>query len=214
MIEFQGWPKTPRLFRDITITEKLDGTNAAVQILHVPDGPSPEDFWNGATMTRFVSAQPEGWEHEGDFIVAAQSRNRLITPDVDNAGFAGWVYDNARALVEALGEGRHYGEWWGSGIQRGYGMEKGVKHFSLFNAHRHAGIYGRSKGLVDHVPVLYQGPFDTIMVEVQVGLLRSSGSAAAPGFMRPEGVVVYHSASRQVYKALLENDDKPKGVLA
>lgn len=33
---------------------------------------------------------------------------------------------------------------------------------------------------------------------------------AAPGFMRPEGVVVYHSAG-QVFKALIENDDQPKG---
>ena len=31
-IEFKEWPKTPRLLRNITITEKIDGTNAAIGI--------------------------------------------------------------------------------------------------------------------------------------------------------------------------------------
>ena len=214
MIEFKKWPKTPRLFRDITITEKIDGTNAAVIIQHVPDGPSPKDYWDDNTMTALVSAQPEGWMQAGDFIVAAQSRNRIITPTSDNAGFALWVWENAEKLVEILGEGYHYGEWWGSGIQRGYGMEKGVKHFSLFNAHRHAGIYSRSGGLLDHVPTLYQGPFSTYIVNGVLDKLEHFGSTAAPGFKRPEGIVVYHSASKQVFKALLESDDKPKGLVA
>lgn len=32
MIEFKAWPKIPRLFRDVIITEKIDGTNAAIHI--------------------------------------------------------------------------------------------------------------------------------------------------------------------------------------
>lgn len=31
-LEFQPWPKIARLNRDIVITEKIDGTNAAVHI--------------------------------------------------------------------------------------------------------------------------------------------------------------------------------------
>jgi hypothetical protein len=27
-VEFQAWPKTPRLFRGIVITEKIDGNDA------------------------------------------------------------------------------------------------------------------------------------------------------------------------------------------
>ena len=42
--------------------------------------------------------------------------------------------------------------------------------------------------------------------------LLEAGSAAAPGFMRPEGIIVFHSASQQVYKVLAENDDMPKGL--
>lgn len=40
------------------------------------------------------------------------------------------------------------------------------------------------------------------------------GSFAAPGFMRPEGIIVYHSASGHVFKVLLEDDDRPKGLVA
>lgn len=31
-ITFQAWPKTPRLFRSMIITEKIDGTNGAIII--------------------------------------------------------------------------------------------------------------------------------------------------------------------------------------
>lgn len=80
---FRAWPKTPRLFRDMVITEKIDGTNAAVIV--------------------------------ADGKLYAQSRKRIITPDDDNFGFASWVAEHPE-LVE-LGEGYHYGEWWGKGIQ-------------------------------------------------------------------------------------------------
>lgn len=37
MFSFQAWPKTPRLTQEeIVITEKLDGTNAQINITEVP----------------------------------------------------------------------------------------------------------------------------------------------------------------------------------
>src|SRR5512133_2019075 len=71
---------------------------------------------------------------DGEFLVG--SRTRWITPECDNHGFARWAYDHKDELVLGLGPGRHYGEWWGSGIQRGYDLPKGEKRFSLFNVHR------------------------------------------------------------------------------
>ncbi|HLE80817.1 MAG TPA: RNA ligase family protein, partial [Dehalococcoidia bacterium] len=65
--------------------------------------------------------------------VLAGSRNRWITPEADNFGFARWVKEHEEEL-RSLGPGRHYGEWWGSGIQRGYGLKE--KRFSLFNVSR------------------------------------------------------------------------------
>lgn len=51
--------------------------------------------------------------------VFAGSRNRYVEPGNDNYGFAQWVKSNEAALRDLLGPGRHYGEWWGAGIQRG-----------------------------------------------------------------------------------------------
>ena len=56
--------------------------------------------------------------------IIAGSRTRWITPDSDNFGFARWG-EQHRVELAALGPGRHFGEWWGSGIQRGYGLENG-----------------------------------------------------------------------------------------
>lgn len=187
-IEFRAWPKTPRLFREIVITEKIDGTNAAV----IVD------------------------EHGA---VGAQSRNRLLSVDNDNYGFARWVVENAGALADALGPGHHYGEWWGSGIQRGYGLTHGEKRFSLFNTKRWATEEGiRALETVDGlypVPVLYEGPFSETAIRQALWELAEFGSPATGlEYANPEGIVVFHSSSRQVYKVLLENDDRPKGAAA
>ena len=45
-----------------------------------------------------------------------------------------------------------------------------------------------------------------------LGELVRSGSHAAPGFMNPEGIVVYHTAAGQVFKMTVENDDLPKSL--
>ena len=46
------------------------------------------------------------------------SRNRWITPEDDNYGFSRWAHEHKDELL-TLGPGRHFGEWWGNGIQRG-----------------------------------------------------------------------------------------------
>lgn len=137
--------------------------------------------------------------------VSAGSRTRLITPQDDNFGFAAWVEKNQEQLRE-LGPGRHYGEWWGQGIQRGYGLTK--KCFSLFNVAK----WGENRPLCcSVVPVLHKGPFRTSSVTACIDGLRQRGSLAALGFMNPEGVVVWHEAARQLFKVTLEKDEKPKG---
>ncbi len=142
--------------------------------------------------------------------VYAQSRKRLITPDDDNYGFARWAAIHAEELAVGLGPGYHFGEWYGLGIQRGYGLNR--KHFALFNASRWVEAFAPSCCGV--VPILYAGPFceDAIIgtIEGPQGL-RDKGSAAAPGFMHPEGIVVYHTAARTSFKVTLDGDEKPKG---
>ncbi len=205
MSGFEEFPKIARLSRNCVITEKIDGTNAQVQIVPAVDVPLLE------VDPSYVIAR-----NAAEDVMLAGSRTRYIVPAADNAGFAAWVKANADALW-TLGPGRHYGEWWGSGIQRGYGLQKGEKRFSLFNVARWADERDREKFPADRpaccgvVPTLYVGAFDTGVVADILESLAINGSAAAPGFMRPEGVVVYHEAARLYFKKTLEKDSEPKG---
>ena len=141
-----------------------------------------------------------------DGTMKAASRTRWITPEEDNYGFAAWVRDHEEEL-RGLGPGAHFGEWWGSGIQRRYNVPE--KRFSLFNTSRW--LATPPPACCHVVPVLYSGDFDTNVVEQQMERLRNEGSIAAPGFMKPEGVIIYLSAARVLFKRTLEKDDEPKG---
>lgn len=140
-----------------------------------------------------------------DGVVQAGSRTRWITPEDDNYGFAGWVQRNREELLK-LGPGRHFGEWWGAGIQRKYGLTE--KRFSLFNVSRWHG--GNLPACCHVVPVLFRGMFDTSEIERCIERLRTEGSIAAPGFMRPEGIVAFHTAGNVGFKKTLERDEVPK----
>lgn len=145
-----------------------------------------------------------------DLALFAGSRNRWLTLEQDNYGFASWVYDHASELLR-LGPGRHFGEWWGRGIQRNYGMDE--RRFSLFNVRRWANpeTTERPPSCVSVVPVLYTGTFDTNEVKQTLWDLSNYGSKAAPGFGKPEGIVVFHTAASVMFKKTIEKDEKPKG---
>ncbi len=140
--------------------------------------------------------------------IYAQSRSRLIYPDDDNYGFARWVRENETELAK-LGHGHHYGEWWGAGVQRGYGLSE--KRFSLFNVARWSDAEVRP-ACCHVVPVLYQGIFDSAAIEAALESLRTNGSAAAPGFGQPEGIIVYHVAAGSLFKKTCTHDDEPKNA--
>lgn len=183
-----------RLSRECIITEKIDGTNA--QILITEDG----EMFTG-------------------------SRTRWITPKQDNFGFARWAVDH-REQLKTLGPGRHFGEWWGQGIQRKYGMSE--KRWSLFNVGRWC-LNGDTPQTIPTadprtvktqdmlppcchlVPVLHRGIFSTGIADAMLCDLAERGSKAAPGFMKPEGIVVFHIAGNVGFKKTLEKDDVPKG---
>ena len=192
-MDFQEFPKMARLAREIIVSEKIDGTNAQVCIAD-------------------------------DGTLLAGSRTRWITPADDNHGFAAWVQAHRDELL-TLGPGRHFGEWWGAGIQRRYGL--GEKRFSLFNVQRWAlhGTEPRTYPTADPrvsrtqdvlppccgvVPVLYRGPFDTARIDDILLSMAVGGSVAAPGFMQPEGVVVFHTAGNMGFKKTIEKDEIPK----
>jgi hypothetical protein len=133
--------------------------------------------------------------------VRAGSRNRFISVESDNYGFAKWVKENESELIR-LGVGNHYGEWWGRGIRRGYSLNE--RRFSLFNTSRWTDE--TKPGCCHIAPVLYRGTFDTAAIDAALDSLRAMGSSAAPGFDRPEGVVVYHVAAGVMLKKTLGGD--------
>lgn len=196
-IEFVEFPKIARFSRQVIVTEKIDGTNGCI----------------------FVG-------EDGEFLTG--SRTRWITPEADNYGFSRWAHDHKEELMR-LGPGRHFGEWWGSGCQRGYGLPKGEKRFSLFNVVRWClhdeipqlipcsdprivkmqGILPPCVGLV---PELWRGVFDELNLGKVLDDLRTFGSKASPGFMQPEGVVVFHVAGGVGFKKTIVRDDEPKSM--
>lgn len=141
---------------------------------------------------------------DGTFEVG--SRTQWITPERDNHGFAGWAYFHKDELIAGLGVGTHFGEWWGMGIQRKYGLAE--KRWSLFNTHK----WGETRPACCHVvPTLYRGEFDTNAIADVMGVLQHGGSVAAPGFMKPEGIVIFHAQANVLFKKTFEKDDAGKG---
>lgn len=163
--ELKPYGKTNRLKgMEVTITEKLDGTNGCIFI-------------------------------EGDKI-GAQSRNRMLQvgkvdgKDNDNFGFASWVHNNREELFK-LGDGYHYGEWCGPGIQKNpMGMEQ--KEFFLFNTFRPVETLPQ---VVRQVPIVYQGSF-----QGEDHVLELVEKLTEEREYKPEGVIVYFHDFRTVVK--------------
>ena len=187
---FESFPKLGRLSKGITITEKIDGTNGQLHVVHVDDVPKDHE--------KFILGLIN------DHCLLAGSRNRYLTFEEDNFGFAAWAASHSWDLIEYLGPGRHYGEWWGAGIQRGYGLTE--KRFSLFNTKR----WGRpGQALPDYlhvVPILHTGLFDIGEIDRVMCELKETGSIAAPGFMNPEGIAIFDHAKGIMYKRTYEYD--------
>lgn len=190
-VEFKEFPKIARLSREIIVTEKIDGTNGVVYV-------GEDGVVLAGSRTQWIMTRAKG--------------------GMDNFGFAFWVEQNAEEL-QTLGPGYHYGEWWGSGIQRGYGLAKGEKRFSLFNVVRWSDEIGnetaKTRPQCCHVvPVLYRGHFDTPAIYAVLSALKEHGSRASLGFMKPEGVIIFHPQGHVGFKKTLEKDDEWKGKSA
>lgn len=189
-MEFQSFHKVYRLNRDFVVTEKLDGTNASV-------------YWSTTERDEDLALG----EFDGRWLYAA-SRTHWITPGADNRGFAGWVRDHAEDLA-GLGPGRHFGEWFGNGINRGYGLA--VKRFALFDQ-KWADPWLRPE-CCTVVPELARiNGYELHAIEGLLENLRAHGSVMVPGFPHAEGVVIEHTQVPIRLKALCHGDDSPKSV--
>jgi hypothetical protein len=193
--EFKEFPKIARFSRPIIITEKIDGTNASIYI-----------------------------GEDGEFLTG--SRTQWITPKKDNYGFSRWAHERKDELLK-LGVGHHYGEWWGQGIQRNYGLKE--KRFSLFNVTRWCLASEDPKRIetadpkieryqeklpecVGLVPILYKGEFTSEAIGSCLDTLVLGGSKAVEGWMKPEGIVIYHPHGNYLFKKTVQNDEMPKSL--
>lgn len=229
--DYPKYKPIPRLHRDVVLTEKVDGSNGLIHVIDLTtegiDEASSVAYVDGDHVQRVIEgASIYGTDQMGKkYLIRAGSRNRWLSTEKDNFGFCAWVMANADALT-ALGPGYHYGEWFGLGIQTGYGLDK--KRFALFNVAKwydprdprtHTSTFEDNfpkakpcPSVVTVVPVISVVDGKHLNAEVDKALhtLESEGSFIAPGFMKPEGVVVFHAAAGVLFKATIHNDEKPK----
>jgi hypothetical protein len=159
-ITFKSFPKITAIGKVImSITQKIHGTNA--QILIYKDG-------------------------NGELQLKTGKRSQFITPENDNFGFARFIYDRKEEFIKKLGEGRHYGEWAGPGINCGEGLKE--RTFCLFNWKR-----WKDEPLPERtttVPLIYHGGLSVTAINEAMEKLKTEGSKLVPGFMKPEGIVI------------------------
>jgi hypothetical protein len=135
--------------------------------------------------------------------VYAGSRNRWLSPEDDNFGFASYVQEHAVEIAEKLGVGQHFGEWYGSGINGGYGMKE--RRFVLF--HPRFRDLPSLPPRMDLIPVLYEGPFTPSIVDDTMERLKGEGSRLVRGYMHPEGVVVRFNRTGVMMKKVFQQED-------
>lgn len=185
--EFHAWGKTARVDSPVVVTEKIDGTNGLIVI-----GDQGEIF----------AGSRNHW------LVGQAINEEPIWNVGDNYGFGAWAVENHHALIDLLGQGWHYGEWWGQGIARRYDQTR--KRFALFDI-RHSdkpwgGVWDDDANEIGMltVPVLYDGPMDHKEIERTVEHLQKRGSVVAPGYRHPEGLVVRFSHNGVRFKKVID----------
>jgi hypothetical protein len=217
MFEFEAFPKIHRLKQSVVVTEKIDGSNGQIAIFALDNYELCRQAAEDPNCLTIWPGKPDmpGQSGEVPLAVYAGSRTRWVLPETerkaaDNFGFAQWVDQNIHELIK-LGPGRHFGEWYGAGIQCGYGLSmlgpdfaaKPRRHFALFNTARWGSHNPNTPTCCQVVPVLAEGQVD---IEQVMDDLRVNGSRLVPGFMEPEGIVVYYAQSRSYAKRTFVGD--------
>lgn len=134
--------------------------------------------------------------------VHAGSRERWLTLVHDNFGFCNHVKTHADEIRTLLGPGRHFGEWYGSGINSTYGLK--TKRLALFDTRWQD---KPRPDWCDVVPILYQGLHSAEAVATTLAKLKQEGSVLQPGFMAPEGIVLRFERSGVLMKQVFDAEE-------
>lgn len=178
---FQTWGKIPRLNRDIVITEKIDGSNAAIGVLD--DGTV-----YAQSRKRLITPQED---NAGFARWVADNEDVLRSSLGYGLHFGEWW---------GRGIQRNYGQ-----TEKFFSLFNTARWGDLHESSPLWGINVRS------VPVLYEGPFDQEIISGTLKMLALVGSIAAPGFADPEGIIIFHTAANSMWKVTVKDDEKPKG---
>ena len=197
--EFKPFPKIPNLDNmKVVVTQKLHGTNASLWI----------DKLDGTEV--LSEAQKDFITTDGKYLVMPAKRTSFINLYSDNFGFAKFTHENRDALAVALGEGTWFGEWVGPGINSGEGLRE--KRLALFSIHLKEKVWQMKKAnlwpeRVDLVPVLFEGKAVDLGTSIIMSELTRNGSRYAPGFMRPEGIVIHILGTGISFKEVFELEE-------
>lgn len=209
---FSPFPKIANIGKvKMSITQKIHGSNAQIYIwerrLSIEDIPVTETLEQAQARHPGKQLEISPFSDKTSTLLhvfvdlKCGSRTRWITPGDDNFGFAAFVHANKEEFISKLGLGTHFGEWAGLGINSGEGLSQ--KTFVLFDYWKYA-----DKPLPPQtvtVPVLYEGAVDLAAIDQAMSDLKTNGSKLAPGFMRPEGVVVSFGDVR--YKKVFDAEE-------
>lgn len=199
MTTFIPQPKIARFNRPVIITEKIDGTNAAVIV------------------------------HEDGTVEAASKNQVLTIDKPDNHGFRAWVEENReelRLLGVGLHRGEWWGRGIN---KRHPNHEKTFSLFNVSrwsqtvpNTPIIANGYGRTfeqemgatvlaPSCCQVVPLLAWHAVPCVAMLDTCARLLKNQSVADPLCTNPEGIVIYHTAGNVMLKYTYENDEGHKG---
>lgn len=183
MLEFKEFPKIHRWSRGVVVTEKLDGTNAAI-VVH------GGQIIGTQSRTRLITLADDNY----GFARWVQDNKDTLTQ------------------IIGVHDGHHFGEWWGQGIQRKYNVGRKVFSLFNVLRWRGLIDDLRAEAIgLRVVPKIWTGTMDDLDVPRLMDALKTSGSYAAPGFKDPEGIVIFHENSYGLFKKTFEKDAAGKG---
>ena len=138
-IEHKKYPKIPQ-FRDVAYEVKrqssFSGLDENDEPIYNSGSLLPEIEFNGTVKLHGTNA---GVQFGESGAIAYQSRNRIITQEDDNAGFANWMHERVGIVHDSLVEAGMptenttvYGEFCGKSIQAGVAISEVEKFFVVF----------------------------------------------------------------------------------
>ena len=141
-ISFPSIEQYRNVVADVIRRAHFDGMDAEGEAIYNPNKPKPVLTFKGTVKLHGTNAGV-CFNHKDKLWV--QSRENIITPESDNAGFAFFVESNREAFLDLMAKVMIknnldtddntisiYGEWCGGNIQKGVGITNLPKSFFIF----------------------------------------------------------------------------------